>query len=217
MHYALGMDASLTHSGIVLGAGYPLKKKLEVCRPFEIKSALARHTHAVARLAAITERFLAILEVCEELMPEPRVLCVEGYAFGAEHSRQAALGEWGGQIRLHAWARGWTTIVVAPTTLKRFVLGTGRGSKDLIMMKVLERWGYVATDNNNADAYALMRFGLRFTQHLAGDAAPKEYEAFFQKCEVYPPACSTEAVVTAVTAIDVPRKKPGTSKRRASK
>lgn len=48
-------------------------------------------------------------------------------------------------------------ISVAPTTLKKFITGSGRAEKSDIKMKLLARWGVEIKDDNQADAYGLAK------------------------------------------------------------
>ena len=53
----------------------------------------------------------------------------------------------------------WPFIIVAPTTLKKFATGSGKGDKDMMMMEVFKTYGFSAMDNNECDAYALAAVG----------------------------------------------------------
>lgn len=46
-------------------------------------------------------------------------------------------------------------MAVPPTTLKKYVTGSGNASKSVIMMSLLKRYGVEIPDDNAADAYAL--------------------------------------------------------------
>ena len=46
---------------------------------------------------------------------------------------------------------------VAPTQLKKFILGKGAGKKEQVMMKVLKNWQIEPRDNNQADALVLAK------------------------------------------------------------
>lgn len=48
-------------------------------------------------------------------------------------------------------------VYVAPSTLKKFCTGSGRGEKSDVKMAVLEKWGEKLTDNNVCDAYVVAR------------------------------------------------------------
>lgn len=50
--------------------------------------------------------------------------------------------------------------VIAPGTLKKFVTGTGKGKKELILLKTYKKWGIEFDNNNLADAYGLARMAL---------------------------------------------------------
>lgn len=58
------------------------------------------------------------------------------------------------------WEAGWRVCVVPPTTLKKFVTGTGRCEKSMMIREVWRLWEHEAADDNDADAYALRRLGL---------------------------------------------------------
>jgi crossover junction endodeoxyribonuclease RuvC len=58
------------------------------------------------------------------------------------------------------WQDGIKPHLVHPTTLKRFLTGSGQSKKELMILEVYKRWGYSATVNDEADAVALAYFGL---------------------------------------------------------
>jgi len=49
---------------------------------------------------------------------------------------------------------------VAPTSMKKFVTGHGRSSKEDVISAVDTAWGYATTNDNIADAYGLAVMGL---------------------------------------------------------
>lgn len=178
MSIVVGIDPSLSHTAghiIVFGPVCP------EMRSFAIKSEPKKFAHPIARLDYLTQR------LCAEL-PKPIIgqslLVVEGYAMGARNGREA-LGEWGGQIRLTAHRLGYDVLVVPPTTLKKYVTGKGNGEKDLVMLEVFKRWAYSPTDNNDADAYALMQFGVDWLHRDALPKPPKRVLECFRKIELW--------------------------------
>ena len=50
--------------------------------------------------------------------------------------------------------------IIAPGTLKKFVTGTGRCKKELMLLKTYKKWGVEFDDNNLCDAYGLARMAL---------------------------------------------------------
>jgi Holliday junction resolvasome RuvABC endonuclease subunit len=153
----IGIDPSLTHTAGFHAMGHLTAPEL---RGFSITTKPKDHAHPIARLRHLRDALARELDTCASALA-PGYVFVEGYAFGAKCAREA-LGEWGGLVRLLAFERGWTVIVVPPTVLKLFVCGKGTAPKELMMLEVFKRWKYSATDNNDADAHALMRLGLEW-------------------------------------------------------
>lgn len=84
-------------------------------------------------------------------------VAMEGYAFGAQRGHQA--GELGGMVRLSLYDSGLTrSLVVPPTTLKKYVTGQGtKVTKSQMMLHVYKKWGVELNNDNAADAYGLGR------------------------------------------------------------
>lgn len=51
-------------------------------------------------------------------------------------------------------------VLVAPTSLKKFITGSGKGDKSLMMMSVLRDYDFESLDDNECDAYSLAIVGL---------------------------------------------------------
>jgi len=83
---------------------------------------------------------------------------IEGYSFGSQNGREA-LGELGGVIRLMLYEEGIEFVDVPPTTLKKYVLGVGKGDKVAMAIGVLKTWGVDFPTTDQTDAYALAQFG----------------------------------------------------------
>lgn len=172
----LGVDPSLTHTAAHHWSSSFLA---DGSLPFSIKSTPDQFDHSIARIDALAKAFEHELATAERLHGGPGLLVVEGYAFGAANQREA-LGEWGGQVRRIAYARGWRILVVPPTTLKKYVTGKGVCEKDGVRMEVLDRWAYKSIDNNDADAYALARLGLDYLAFERGDTISKSTVELFK-------------------------------------
>ena len=50
--------------------------------------------------------------------------------------------------------------LIAPQTLKKFVTGNGRSTKDIIIKEIYKKWNVDINNNNLADAYALARMAF---------------------------------------------------------
>lgn len=153
----LGIDPSLTHTACWHGIGHA--SALER-RSFSVQTTARQYPHAAARLRAIRNALAFELDACARELAPGHVF-IEGYAYGAKCSREA-LGELGGVLRLLAYERGWSIVVVPPSTLKAYVTGKGSAPKEQVILHVYKRWGYSASDNNDADARALLELGAEY-------------------------------------------------------
>jgi Holliday junction resolvasome RuvABC endonuclease subunit len=87
-------------------------------------------------------------------------VCIEGLAF--TRNMPSA------QERAALWFRvvdeledsGVRVIVVVPTALKKFVCGKGNAEKSMMIREVYRRWGFEASNDNEADAAGLLMIGL---------------------------------------------------------
>lgn len=103
---------------------------------------------------------------------DPQVIVVEGYGFANRHSL-ADLVEVGTLVRDRLWKNGLEWHEVAPTQLKKFVLGKGSGKKDEMRLGVFKRWGFEDPSADVVDAYGLAALGLALGGHLPGLIEPQ--------------------------------------------
>lgn len=177
----VGVDPSWT--GLALHAHVPpeepgLFDEGLVPESFEVGKVLhtkpGQFPNEQARLEHLGDDFRAWIEEIN-----PKVVFIEGYAMGSKTRPQQA-GELGGHLKLALWQLKISFAVVPPTTLKQYVLGTGVGKKELMIMKAYQRWGFEAKDNNECDAYCLRRMAR---EYLDGEWT-KKFHKIMQGCEV---------------------------------
>lgn len=84
---------------------------------------------------------------------------MEGLAFSQQSSSTSKLGELSGVIKEALYSSfSLRPVLVPPSTLKKYVAGTGRSvAKSLMMLQTYKKWGIELTDDNAADAYGLSR------------------------------------------------------------
>jgi Holliday junction resolvasome RuvABC endonuclease subunit len=72
-------------------------------------------------------------------------------------------------------------LIVAPQTLKKFITGSGKGDKNMILLKAFQKWGKEFTDDHTCDAYGLARIGMEVynIQHKEKDI--KDYFQYEQE------------------------------------
>ena len=97
---------------------------------------------------------------------------VEGYGYGNPYTL-GPLIELGTILREVVFERviGWTE--VPPTSLKKFLTGSGNAKKELMMLTVFKKFAISCSDNNEADAIALAYYGACEQGLLPGYALKK--------------------------------------------
>lgn len=124
-----------------------------------------------------------LIEIEQVVLKEAQavdLVAIEGYAFGAQASREA-LGELGGVLKCGLYRAGIPTIVVPPTVAKKFVTGRGNAKKDEMRLAVYKKWGVDEQGLRTADevdAYVLARIALVVALRRAGrEVKLLQYEA----------------------------------------
>ncbi|MFJ2114476.1 hypothetical protein ACIOEX_21720 [Streptomyces sp. NPDC087850] len=115
-------------------------------------------------------------------------VAMEGYSHGSKFQREA-LGELGAVVKLAiceiAGVRAWRhPIIVPPPTLKMYVTGRGKATKQEMIDTVAQRYGAIFYDDNLADAYALARVACTLR---TGSGSKQEIDAVKNLKEQGPP------------------------------
>lgn len=121
------------------------------------------------RWRRIVLRLMDVIEAVQRGGLDPWLL-IEGYAFGAVRSPHSNPYELGGVVRYELYNADVRWAAINPTTLKKFVTGSGRAPKSQVLKEVLRRWGLDLKDDNEADAFGLARLGEAFDRYSRGDA-----------------------------------------------
>jgi len=168
----MGIDPSLTKSGYVL-----INEEGTVLDSGVMKSKPEGKTYLdeVNRIVKIVNHlFFPIVELGKEKKPD--LVVIEGLAFMARNT--TALVQLAGlnyHLRIKLAELDIPFVIVAPTTLKKFITGSGKGDKDMMMMKVFKDYGFESLDNNEADAYSLAVCGLAVMgKELKTNTKPQE-------------------------------------------
>lgn len=159
----MGIDPSLTSTGFAYRHGGDL-----ITGRIDTKEVVGPW-----RLHYVRNRIAAIIDKLE-----PDIVMYEDYAMGkggvgAAAGRTFSIGELGGVLKEHIWARGIDIHLVSPTSLKKFVTGKGnpgftpKGKKKLtttqkkalIGAALRADFGVNVHQNDEADAAGLLLFG----------------------------------------------------------
>jgi len=149
----IGLDLSLTGTGvIVLKEGKLDCEQLIKSKPSSDRSYKAE----TLRLMKIRDQIAEIADT-----KEPTLALIEGLAFAIRST--TALVQLAGLnylVREMLVERNIPFIIVSPTTLKKFITGSGTAKKDVMLLETFKRYGISFADDNLADGYALSRCGL---------------------------------------------------------
>src|SRR3990167_3594133 len=147
----MGIDPALVKLGWAVISKQNDKAKTATWQTGTIQSK----SDDILRLKEIRDQ---IVILAESAMPE--LIVIEGYSWGSKF-QGPALGEIGGVIRLALFEAGFKIIAVAPTTLKKFVTGSGRADKPTMRQKIFKKWRGAEFDTQDeAEAFALAQWGL---------------------------------------------------------
>jgi crossover junction endodeoxyribonuclease RuvC len=138
----MGLDLSLTATGVVVRKNSTIQAAQELNPPKEVGTGYARLSWLRSAIVELVREH----HVCH--------IAVEDYVRGMGHSAHKT-PELGGVIRLALLEYGCALWTVPPTTLKKLATGKGNAPKDVVIKSVLKRWGYDTDSNNIADAFVL--------------------------------------------------------------
>lgn len=165
----VGLDLSLTGTGvIVLKEGKLDCQQLIKSKPPADKSYLTE-----------TRRLMKIRDQIAEIVDnkKPVLAVIEGMAFSIRST--TALTQLSGlnyMTREMLIERNIPFIIVAPTSLKKFVTGSGAAKKDVMLLETFKRYGISFADDNLADSHALARCGLALLGEEEGKLTLKQQE-----------------------------------------
>lgn len=143
MNGVMGFDPSLRSAGYCfLSEGVPM---YGVITPGEYRGFY--------RMRFIRDEFMELLEISRASL-----VAYEGYAMNAV-GRRHDQAELGGILKMLAWECGIDVLLVPPATLKLFMTGQGKSDKAAMRKAIQRRWGVTISQDDAADAYALMRLG----------------------------------------------------------
>lgn len=151
----IGLDLSLVKTGIVIiqDDGKVLYSGLVKSKPSGDKPI--DETRRIKKIAE--DIFNKIDEILDHNRTQifPELVAIEGLAFLSVGTSLVQLAGLNYLTRILLEEFGWKFVIIAPTTLKKFITGSGRGEKDMVTMAVYKNYGFEAGDNNISDAFGL--------------------------------------------------------------
>lgn len=90
---------------------------------------------------------------------KPALICIEAPITSAKFNNFAQI-EIAVAVRFALWQENIPFVNVSPSSLKKFITGSGNCNKNVIMMTVYKQWGIECPTDNIADAVGLAMWGL---------------------------------------------------------
>jgi Holliday junction resolvasome RuvABC endonuclease subunit len=144
----LGLDLSLTGTGMsVVQSGAA-----------DGKGLLATiNTTAKTRTE---DRLITIRRTVAQASSGIDAAIIEGLSYGSVGGAQAERSALHWMVRVDLYQMGIPYVVVTPMSLKKFVCGSAKVEKSMMIREVFRRWNVEAANDNEADAAALAHLGL---------------------------------------------------------
>lgn len=149
----MGLDLSLTGTGVViLEDGKIIKQRLIKSKPIPDGKPI--------------DEVKRILQIVDEILLSTKsntidVAVIEGLAFMVRNATALVqLSALNYMTRAMLMSNNIPFIIVAPTSLKKFITGNGAAKKDVMLMETFKRYGVTILDDNECDAYGLAQVGL---------------------------------------------------------
>jgi len=147
-----GIDPSITGTGlIILDEEFNIVEQILICT----KNQKVDYD-TEARMRYITDLIESTLLKYKESL---KSVYIEGLSFNSKGQSAAQLFGLAYLIRMRLLDNEIYYKELAPTALKKFVTGTGKCQKDLMLLKTFKKFGVEFSDNNLCDAYGLARYG----------------------------------------------------------
>ena len=149
MSKVMGIDLSLVETGLcLLDGGDLVWKMLVTSKPDQSVMEIER----IQKIARAVTGYI--------LTHKPDLIVIEGLSYGSKNTTSLCqLAKLNFSVEIYCYQMEHPYLMVPPTTLKKFITGKGNAKKEVMLMKILKRYGLEFENNNLADAYALCRYG----------------------------------------------------------
>lgn len=147
--FFMGIDPSFSGTGIVI-----------INNEFKIFEEKLITTKKMDDIYDVERRMLAIIDQFEfihQYKNHLNLTLIEGISFGSKGGGSDQLAALNYFIRIFLFRNGIIYFSIPPTSLKKFVTGTGQCKKNLMLKEVYKKWNVDFSDDNLCDAYSLAR------------------------------------------------------------
>jgi len=149
----LGLDLSLVGTGLI-----SLKDgEIEVQKLIKSKPVGDKPINELIRIRKIVSDIEDVLSDMDNL---PDLACIDGMAFMARNTTALVqLSALNYMTRALLADYNIPFVIVAPTSLKKFITGSGASKKDVMLIEMYKRYNVTILDDNENDAYGLAQIG----------------------------------------------------------
>lgn len=157
----IGLDLSLTNTGVaIIEDGKLLYSGVVKSKPRGDKPI-----DELQRIVGIVTEVMALIlnRKLYKTAGDPELVVIENLAFMAQGTSLTQLAGLSYLIRYFLTNVNSKFVLVAPSSLKKFITGKGNGDKNLVLMEVYKRYGLSFTNDNEADAFGLAQIGVALT------------------------------------------------------
>jgi len=142
----VGLDLSLNGTGLTVlsDSSVILSQKLIASFP---KDCIEKRTISIGnQVVSEIEQF------------DPFIVCIEGLSFRSAGQATLDLAGLSLYVRILLLNSLKKFYLVPPCTLKKFVTGSGRSQKNIMLLKTFKKFGVEFTDDNLCDSYGLAQY-----------------------------------------------------------
>lgn len=139
----IGLDPSLTGTGIIT---LDDRANIVISKLFETKSKDETEF-----------RLVNIWEEIQKHVQKDSIMYIEGISYNSKGNTLAQLSALHYYIRIMMKKEFLNFKVIEPKVLKKYISGNGNAKKNLMILKVYQKFGVEFSDDNLADAYSLAR------------------------------------------------------------
>ncbi len=157
----MGIDPGSVHTGVTVLQPQPDKFPMRW---------LTRELTSMSKdpLEAGVQQHEMLRAILEDL--NPRLAVIEDFAWAGRGNQTINVAIVQTCLRLTLRAHGVRFVAVAPTTMKKFVLGKGKATKSQVIKAIAKRWEFGTKSDHIADAYGLAMIGIGAAGGNVGDS-----------------------------------------------
>lgn len=153
----LGLDLSLTGTGVVILEDGKITKRILI----KSKPVGDLPIDELKRILKIVDEIETVIMDYDNQDTQPiDIAVIEGLAFMVRNATALVqLSALNYMVRAKLMDYKIPFVIVAPTSLKKFVTGSGASKKDVMLMETYKRYDVSILNDNECDAFGLAKIG----------------------------------------------------------